>query len=262
MMKHFFAIRNWLTLCLSVVALALSAQEKLSTENDWRILTYNIRHGEGMDGKLDCARIARVITGQQAAVAMIQEVDSVTDRTGKIDVLCRLADETRMYATFAKAISYGGGAYGVGILSKEKPLSVRRIPLPGREEARVLLVIELRDCFVGCMHLSLTPEDQLASLPIIRSVAGQLDKPFVLAGDWNAEPKDRFIKEMRKDFTLLNDMKQLTWPADKPEQLLDYIAVWKRSGKQLKRVSIRVVPEAEASDHRPVSAVLRFVHRR
>ncbi len=256
-MKHLFNIKCLAALCFWGVSLSLFAQGKNSGVNDWHIVTYNIRHAEGMDGRIDFARVARVITDRQASVAMLQEVDSVTLRTEKQDVLQRLAEETQMYPTFARAIPYEGGAYGVGILSREKPLSVQRVPLPGREEARVLLVVELRDCYVGCMHLSLTPEDQLASLPIVRSVASRLNKPFVLAGDWNAEPKDPFIKGIRKDFVLLNDLKQLTWPADKPEQLLDYIAVWKPAAKRLKCISVEVVPDSVTSDHRPVSAVLR-----
>ena len=47
-------------------------------------------------------------------------------------------------------------------MSRDEPLAVRRIPLPGREESRVLFVAEFPDYVVCVTHLSLTPEDQRA----------------------------------------------------------------------------------------------------
>ena len=193
---------------LGVFSSSLSAQEKLPVENDLKIISYNIRHGEGLDGKTDYVRIARMFREQQADVVALQEVDSVTGRSHKKDVLREIANEALMYPVFAKAISFDGGSYGVGLLAREHPLSVERIALPGREEARVLLLAEFDDYYIGCTHLSLTPEDQLASLDVIRKIASRLNKPFLLAGDWNALPESQTIQEIRKDLTLLNNLKQ------------------------------------------------------
>lgn len=137
----------------------------------------------------------------------VQEVDSVTNRSGGQDVLRRVADEALMYPVFARSMSFDGGAYGVGLLAKEKPLSVKRVPLPGAEEPRVLLVAEFRDYCVACTHLSLTPADQWASVPILKQVAAAYDKPFFLAGDWNAQPTDSTLKLIQRDFKLLNNTK-------------------------------------------------------
>ena len=161
-----------------------------------------------------------------------------------------------MHHVFARAIMFEGGSYGIGILSKEKPLSVKRIPLPGREEARMLLVVEFADYCMGCMHLSLTPADQMASLPIIKKVASKLRKPFFLAGDWNASPSDPFISAISKSATLFNDTTKCTFPADRPDVLLDYISAWKStvSGRNCRSLWFKVLPEAVASDHRAVAA--------
>lgn len=71
---------------------------------------------------------------------------------------------TGMHPFFAPAIDYDGGKYGIGMLSREKPLDVRVVPLPGREEARTLFVADFPDyTFVGT-HLSLTGDDRMASL--------------------------------------------------------------------------------------------------
>ena len=40
-----------------------------------RVLTYNIHHGEGMDGVIDLERIANVIRQTEADLVALQEVD-------------------------------------------------------------------------------------------------------------------------------------------------------------------------------------------
>ena len=77
---------------LGVFSSSLSAQEKLPVENDLKIISYNIRHGEGLDGKTDYVRIARMFREQQADVVALQEVDSVTGRSHKKDVLREVAN--------------------------------------------------------------------------------------------------------------------------------------------------------------------------
>ena len=224
------------------------------------VMSYNIRHGVGMDEVTSYERIARVITGCGADVVAVQEVDSVTERSSRADVLDEIARLTGMHHVFARAIPYGGGAYGIGILSKEKPLSVKRVPLPGREEERVLLVVEFGNYYMGCMHLSLTPADQMASLPIIRGVAKGLDKPFFLAGDWNVHPDDPLIASISRDVQLFNDTSLYTFPADKPDEMLDYISVWKSTvaGRNVKAEYFKVLPEPVTSDHRPVVARIEW----
>ena len=47
------------------------------------MLSYNIHHGEGTDGKLDLARIAAVIKAAKPDLVVLQEVDRNTTRTGR-----------------------------------------------------------------------------------------------------------------------------------------------------------------------------------
>jgi hypothetical protein len=46
-----------------------------------RVLTYNIHHGEGVDGRLDVERIARLINEHQPDLVALQEVDRGVART-------------------------------------------------------------------------------------------------------------------------------------------------------------------------------------
>ena len=118
-----------------------------------RLVSYNIHHCRGMDNKVSVARTAAAIMREKPDFAGLQEVDRNVDRSGFADQPKELARLTGMHATFAKAIPLGErGEYGVAVLSREKPLSVRRTPLPG-PEPRVLLLCEFADCWFGSTHL-------------------------------------------------------------------------------------------------------------
>lgn len=217
-----------------------------------RLMSYNIRNLRGMDDTRDLQRVARVINEANADVVALQEVDSVTGRSGQTDVLALLAAETQMHPVYAAAIDYDGGKYGVGILSREKPLAHHKVPLPGQEEQRVLLVVEFERYVMACTHLSLTDEDRLNSLPILLREAEQAGKPFFIAGDWNAEPSSPFIEALKQSFTLLSDPTRLTFPAPQPDRTLDYVAVFGTAHPSASTDSTWVIAEPMASDHRPV----------
>lgn len=258
-MKKLFRATALCGACLWAMGSSPALAQTLPEQHDLKILTYNIRHGQGLDGRTDYVRIGSILKKSGADVVAVQEVDSVTNRSGGQDVLRRVADEALMYPVFARSMSFDGGAYGVGLLAKEKPLSVKRVPLPGSEEPRVLLVAEFRDYCVACTHLSLTPADQWASVPILKQVAAAYDKPFFLAGDWNAQPTDSTLKLIQRDFKLLNNTKKLTFPADKPDQTIDYVALWRPTARRVVARGSRVISEEKASDHRPVEVTVRFL---
>lgn len=221
-------------------------------------MSYNVRNGCGLDGSRDHQRTATVIRRQNPDVVAIQEVDSMTGRSGARFVLGEIASLAGMEYTFAKAINYDGGEYGIGILSREKPLSVTRYPLPGREEARAIVVAEFKDFVYAATHLSLTPEDCFASVDVIRKIASGWNKPFFIAGDFNAGPDSKVIKSFSKDFEILTDMTQPTFPADRPSETIDYIMVYKPTGRGVDAMRSYVVNEPAASDHRPVVAKVKL----
>lgn len=212
------------------------------------VMTYNVRHCAGMDLIVDYDRTAAVIVQQQPDVVALQELDSMTGRSGRRDQLLELACRTQYHPVFGSAINYDGGQYGVGILTKESPLSTKRIPLPG-EEPRVLLVVELKDYVMACTHLDLEEKARLASVPLIVEEAQRWKKPFLLAGDWNDTPDSKLLTEISKYFKILSD-NEASYPADEPKECLDYVAIFK--DRQAKVMESSVVNEPKASDHRPV----------
>src|SRR5262245_18009288 len=83
-----------------------------------RILTFNIRHGEGTDGVFKLARVADVINAQAPDLVALQEVDRGTRRVEGADQPAELARLTGLHGTFGKAMDYDGGEYGLVILSR------------------------------------------------------------------------------------------------------------------------------------------------
>lgn len=229
-------------------------------ENTLHLMTYNIHNAIGMDDKVDIKRVSEVILQEAPDVVAVQEVDSVTERSGKTDLLKVMGEQTGMYASFAPAIEYQGGKYGIGILSKTAPKSLKQIPLPGREEARTLLLAEFEEYYFACVHLSLTDEDRKTSAELIRQALPETDKPVFLAGDWNMEAASPEFEEMEKAFVILNDTTVHTCPSPQPEACIDYIAVARQDeqGIPVKTLKKTVIEEIVASDHRPVVVTVKW----
>lgn len=227
--------------------------ERKSDSGKIRILSYNIRNGIGMDEVPDYDRITHAIRRIDPECVALQELDSATERSqGKV-VLDELAKKLGMYASYGASIDYRGGKYGIGILSKEKPLRKETVPLPGSEEKRSLLVVELPGYVMCCTHWSLTPSDRLSSIDIINKVTEKYTtKPVFLAGDLNATPESPEIAELAKTWEMLNDPSRPTFPSDNPCYCIDYIFFKKNSLFRITVLQTCVENESMASDHRPV----------
>ena len=230
-------------------------------QNTLKLMSYNIKNANGMDNVCNFQRIANVINNTSPDVVAIQEVDSMTNRSGQKYVLGEIAERTQMHGYFAPAIDYDGGKYGIGLLTKQVPLRLQSLPLPGREEARTLILAEFSDYIYCCTHMSLTEEDRMKSLELVKAFTSSSTKPLFLAGDMNAEPESGFIKELQKDFQILSNPKQHTFPAPDPKETIDYIATLKQNAKGFAVISAKVINEPMASDHRPILVELRTVEK-
>lgn len=223
-------------------------------------MSYNVRNGIGADGVEDLGRVSEAIVRAAPDVVALQEVDSATRRMHGRFIPAELGRMTGMHAVFCRAIDFDGGAYGIGLLSRTEPLAVRRIPLPGREEARALLMAEYDAYTICCTHLSLTPEDRAASLGIIRQATDTCRKPVLLAGDFNIDAAAEVVEGLGGKFRLLSDTTQMTFPSDGPTQCLDYILG--RGLPQSAVVGERSVDRTAAgSDHCPVRVTAAWQRR-
>lgn len=221
-----------------------------------RIMSYNIRNCRGLDNIYDIQRTADVIRNCDADIIAIQEVDSVTRRSKGVDIADTLAILCKMHAYYSTAIEYDGGKYGVAILSRKKAIATYRAALPGREEKRTILIAEYPELTFACTHLSLNEEDRMASLEIIDSIAKECKKPFIIAGDLNDNPQSPFIKELSRNWKIIAPNEEPTFPADKPNVTIDYIAAIKECERDIESVDSKVIEEPTASDHRPIATTI------
>ena len=190
----------------------------------------------------------------------LQEVDQLTTRVGGADTCAAIAETTGLHATFAKAFDFAGGEYGNALFSREAPLDVRRIPLPGAEP-RVLLLCEFDDCWAGVTHLAVDSEEaRIKSIGIVRdAVAACGDKPVFLMGDWNASPDSAALADMRGFMTILSDEQTCTFHGKSavPENMhdrsrcIDYIAVDSAHAGNYVLRDRHVIEERHVSDHAP-----------
>ncbi len=221
-------------------------------ENTHRIMSYNIHHGRGMDSIVDIERIGKLIVDVQPEVVGLQEVDSMVNRSGNIDIMQQLSAQTGMYATFGYSILHDGGKYGNGMLTREKPLSVNKIVLPGVREDRTALIVELKDYVVINTHLSLNEAERIESVKIITKWTKKYDKPVFLIGDLNATPDSTPLEILKKKWQILSNPKQPTSPSVNPVRTIDYVLGYVGNGQTYIKHNAQVIDEQVASDHRPL----------
>ncbi len=229
-----------------------------------RVLSYNIHHGEGMDGKIDLARIARVIKDADPDVVAIQEVDVRTARSGGVDQAAELARLTGMHVVFGRALFHQGGLYGNAVLSKKPATGFvnHKLPVSEKREPRAVLDagFEQPEFRLFATHLDITRPDRLSALPVIERAAQSYPEgtPLLLAGDLNDTPDSPVLEGLRKTWTVVTQgAPLLTIPVGKPARQIDFILF--RPAKRWKVLEVRVLDEAVASDHRAILGVLELV---
>ena len=241
------------------------ADAKAGAPTRLRVLTYNIHVGEGVDGKFDLERIAKLINSLEPDLVAIQEVDVKTRRSSGVDQAAELARLTQLHPFFARIIDFQGGPYGLMILTRQKPQKTASHPIPyhPNEESRVLA--EARVQVAGATevaffntHLDYRTEDmRLKQVEHIERFMADVRAPLViLAGDLNAEPDSPPMRRLLKNWRDATPRDALTYPSDKPVKKIDYVLY--RASPVLKLVESRVIVEPVASDHRPVLAVFEL----
>jgi endonuclease/exonuclease/phosphatase family metal-dependent hydrolase len=128
------------TLTRSAAALALAAAAALGTScasapaahapaTTFRVMTYNIFGGNDLQRQSNLTRVAAMIDSLQVDVVLLQEVDRLTTRSGRVDQAAVLAERTGMHVVFGSSMDFGGGEYGNAILSRWPVQSSRVVPL-------------------------------------------------------------------------------------------------------------------------------------
>ena len=146
--------------------------------------------------------------------------------------------------------------YGVGLLSKDKPLGSKIVPLTGAEP-RVLLVVEFKKYVVAVTHFPLTPNERKECADIVIDQLKDIEKPLFMAGDFNATPENKTVETLSRHFKMLSNPAQATYPSPVASECIDYI--WGMKGGHSFEVSQAVtLSGVEASDHLPFFVDVRI----
>ncbi|HEX7260515.1 MAG TPA: endonuclease/exonuclease/phosphatase family protein [Luteolibacter sp.] len=235
-----------------VVALAGSA---FAETKPLRVFCWNLHHGVGEDGKLDLERIAKVIRETNPDLVALQEVDNRCGRSGNIDQTAELAKLTGMTGVFGKAMDYDGGGYGQAILSRF-PIQTSKVhPLPGKGEPRIAfevsVTIDGKETRLVTNHLDLDDAQRLVQAETLTKILEATSVPLILCGDFNDLPDSAPLKTLGRVLTPVQKKEPvLTCPAGKPDSEIDHFLV----RGFIPVAPLVVLPEAVASDHRPLLA--------
>lgn len=241
------------------------AQERVDSSRVVRVLSFNIYHGETMNGDFDLEQIARVIRGAKPDLVALQEVDLYTRRSLGRDLAGELGLLTRMVSLFGRAMLFDGGEYGEGILSRYSFLSTRNHALPAGEgkepraalEARVVLTSGDTIAFVGT-HFDHTGEvDRISQATVLRNILAGIDLPLLLAGDLNARPGSRTMEILFSDLKPSDTEFAPTIPSDGPGSKIDYILYG--PPERWRVLESRVICDTIASDHCAFLSVLELL---
>lgn len=226
-----------------------------------RVMSYNIKHGQGNDGRVDLRRIADVINAQDPDVVALQEIDRRVDRTGGDDQARTLGSLTGLDHAFGAFMDYDGGEYGMAVLSRWPIVRVTNERLPDGDEPRTALKVRVRSPTTGRevvvvgIHFYRTDAERAAQAQRLVQTLEAETAPVILVGDFNSEPDSDVIDGFIDGWNVLSKGRdRFTFPSHRPEREIDYIMV--RPARSFYVLAHEVLDEPVASDHRPLIADL------
>ncbi|MDP3891597.1 endonuclease/exonuclease/phosphatase family protein [Nocardioides sp.] len=197
-------------------------------------LAFNIHGGLGGGGR-NLDRIAAEISGWQADVVLLQEVDNGRPRTGRVrqaDVLGQAAGMSSAYG--GNQGKPGGGSIGNAILSRHPILSSRNISLPraGGGENRGLLhaVLDVNGLEVSVYSTHWDHRSGRARQAQARATAAAVaadPRPTLVGGDLNTVAGSGPLRTLRQaglsDAWAVGEGPGLTVPAGSPRRRIDFL---------------------------------------
>lgn len=154
-----------------------------------RFASYNILHGKCAGDAM--VGIAKNIIDNEIDIVGIQEIDRGTLRSGGRDVLNTLSEATGYrYYSFFKTISFDGGDYGIGVLSRYPVIADAKLSLDsegGESRALGYAQIDVNGKAINFFVTHLSFDSATAREKQMAQIAKTLENydDFVLSGDFN-----------------------------------------------------------------------------
>jgi endonuclease/exonuclease/phosphatase family metal-dependent hydrolase len=242
---------------------------------DVRVMVFNIHAGKDAAGAGNLDAVAALARDVAADVVLLQEVDRLTKRSGNVDQIKVLADQSGFAPVFGRSLDYDGGQYGIATLARagveahftrELPVTPIQTRSGGSHEPRAALAVVARTprgrLITLNTHLDASREEtyrlqEVATVLETVRRSGESGLPIVVGGDFNAEPGSEVHKRilaagLRDSWLECGAGDGLTYPADKPIKRIDYLFL---TGS-LRCTSARVI-DTTISDHRPLLVTVR-----
>lgn len=233
-----------------------------------KVITFNIHHGRGTDGRLNLNRTAEAIEESEADLIALNEVDRYfSRRSNYVDQVSWLAERLKMYYAFGAAITINSKnrttarLYGNALLSRYPIVSENNYLMDsGLIEGRTLLeayiLLKQKPLKMYVTHLSLNPRSRRKQIDFITSKVMEEQHPVIVAGDWNIRSGGKAwwtIARVLQDCTVAANTRCPTFPSLRPIFQLDYIF----ASRTIQVASVDIIKKIPAaSDHLPLIATL------
>ena len=237
-----------------------------------RLVTFNVHHGVGVDGRHDLARLTRLLAATDADLICLQEVDRhFGARSEHVDQAAELAGALDRELAFAPSLEAGdGGQYGNALLSRLPVLDTAVHRLPGSGEPRTALraLVRVPDGALTVLttHLANRSRPERAAQAAV--LAGLAGADGVVVGDLNADARAPELAALRARLTdawalaadrgdqsrrlSLHRGQGCTHPVRRPRVRIDQ--VWVPAGVTV--TAARVLDGSAVSDHHPLQVDL------
>jgi len=223
------------------------------------VLTYNIEGHATLIDSHHIEQIAATINHLHPDIVALQEVHRKTWQARFQDQLAELEARTGLHGTFTPSYQQWGGQYGNAILTRGEILHAETHPLPCIGEPRALLEATVRidgaTISVYTTHLTtwgrLNSKIRTEQLHCLAREVRTSRHPFILAGDFNTNPKSPEMEAFRRENAAQLATKEIGPTFPQWKQQIDYI--FADHGWDVR--TARSWP-IKVSDHLPVTAEL------
>lgn len=244
------------------------------TDDQYKIMTYNIHFGIDSDGTYSIENIVDVVDASGADIVGFQEITRSSPLNGFGDLGSQLTFEMEKKGFKHSFIGdIGEQALRNAIFSKypivkaevfflEPVVSYQRTVVKATINIDGNQVIFLTT-HVTHIYEEKTSTERVEQINNLIDLADS-DLPIVIMGDFNAEPDWEEIMTFL-DAGYLDSWNEshtgelsLTWPANDPVQRLDYIFLTNGTSLLIAPVSSQII-DTQASDHLPVITEIEFI---
>lgn len=232
-----------------------------------RFLLYNIRYGTGGAYRMPWSgylrrtsdnlnRIAGFLASLDPDIVGLIEVDAGSYRTGRRNQARMIADALGHYHTYRSKYAASCLAHLVPVLREQGNAFLARDTIHNEQfhyfekgMKRLVIELETEELIVFLVHLALSPRVRHDQLGDLYSLVKNVDKPHIVAGDFNSQWGNREIRLFLAATGLANASPPglATFPSRSPRRQLDFV---------LHSPEIRITgfqaPKVTYSDHLPL----------